>query len=142
MLPSRPRLFFAIVGSLATLGTAAIAQEPTRVQAKITAAVEKVQKACEADVRQYCGSVTPGEGRLIMCMQAHEDKVSAQCDFALFEASRNLQRALDRVELVADSCWPDIEKLCANVAPAGGRVAQCLQDNKAKLSKLCQRVIK
>jgi hypothetical protein len=111
------------------------------LKARVTAAVEKVQKACSADVQKYCGSVTPGEGRLILCMQAHEDKVSAGCDLAIFEASRNLHRTLDRIELVADACWNDIEKHCANMAPGEGHIAQCLQGKKASLSRACGRVL-
>ena len=100
-----------------------------------------MQKACSADVQKYCGSVTPGEGRLILCMQAHEDKVSAGCDYAIFEASRNLQRFLDRIELVADVCWNDIEKHCANLTPGEGRIVQCLQSKRPSLSRACGRVI-
>ena len=29
---------------------------------------------------KFCGQVTPGEGRLVLCMMAHEDKVSNKCD--------------------------------------------------------------
>ena len=74
-------------------------------------------------------------------MQAHEDKVSAGCDLAIFEASRNLQRTLDRIELVADACWNDIEKHCANMTPGEGQVAQCLQGKKASLSRACGHVL-
>ena len=100
-----------------------------------------MQNACADDLKQYCSTVTPGEGRLLLCIEAHEDKISAKCDYALFEASRNLERALDRVQLAADACWNDIEKQCANVTPGNGGVIQCLTKNKASLGKACQRVI-
>ena len=135
------RLSFAVAVYAATMCAGASAQAPASLKARVTAAVEKVQKACSADVQKYCGSVTPGEGRLILCMQAHEDKVSAGCDLAIFEASRNLQRTLDRIELVADACWNDIEKHCANMTPGEGQIAQCLQGKKASLSRACGQVL-
>ena len=69
--------------------------------------------ACSDDIKKYCNTVTPDEGRLILCIEAHEDKISTQRDYALFEAARNLDRALDRIEQVADICWNDIEKYCS-----------------------------
>ena len=64
-------------------------------------------------------------------MMAHEDKVSNKCDYALYSATRNIERAIDRIEQTADACWPDIEKQCSETAPGGGRVAQCLVAKKA-----------
>ena len=135
------RLSIAVAVYTVTMCAGASAQALPTLKARVTAAVERLQKACGADVQKYCGSVTPGEGRLILCMQAHEDKVSSGCDLAIFEASRNLQRTLDRIELVADACWNDIEKHCANMTPGEGQIAQCLQSKKASLSRACGRVL-
>jgi hypothetical protein len=135
------RLSFAVALFTATICTGALAQTRANLESRVAAGVEKVQKACSADVQKYCGSVTHGEGRLLLCMQAHEDQVSAGCDLAIFEASRNLQRALHRIELVADACWNDIEKHCANITPAEGRVVQCLVEKKSSLSPVCGRLI-
>lgn len=44
-------------------------------------------------------------------------------------------RALIRSALAA--CGGDIARLCADVLPGGGRLAQCLTDNRAKLSPAC-----
>jgi len=59
----------------------------------------------------------------------------------LFDASRNLQRALNRIEDAADACWNDIEKYCANVEAGGGHIAQCLSAKKTSLSKECQAAV-
>lgn len=118
-----------------------LAQSASRIEARVQAAVGKVQDACSADIRQYCGAVTPGEGRVLLCLEAHEDKISSKCDYALFDASRKLDRALDRVEKAADACWQDIEKTCADVPPGGGNILQCLAANQAKVSKRCQAVV-
>lgn len=109
-----------------------------KVQARISEGVKKLEAGCAADVKKFCTSVTPGEGRLFYCIMAHEDKVSTKCDYTLYEASRNLERALDRIEEVADACWNDVEKNCADVPEGGGRIIQCLMAKKASLSKECQ----
>jgi Golgi apparatus protein 1 len=136
-------LLFLAIGALASLScTAAVAQTTAvNVQARLEAAVKKIQDACSADIKTYCGAVTPGEGRLMLCVMAHEDKIGTQCDYALYEASRNLERALDRIEDLADACWNDIEKHCSNVQAGGGQIAGCLATSKASVSKQCQAVM-
>jgi hypothetical protein len=74
-------------------------------------------------------------------MIAHEDKISTKCDYALYAASRNLERTLNHVARAADACWPDIEKHCANIPEGGGRIAQCLADKKTSLAKPCQAAL-
>ena len=38
---------------------------------------------CTSDIQQYCGDVTPGEGRLLGCLQAYSDQVSEECQRSL-----------------------------------------------------------
>ena len=134
-----------LIAALSTLALLALAGAPASAQGKLEAriqqGVEKVRSACGDDVAKYCGQVTPGGGNLLLCMQAHEDKLSPKCDYALFEASRNLHRALDRLEMAADACSLDAEKHCSNVEPGGGGILRCLAANQSQLGKACRRVI-
>ena len=50
---------------------------------RLASAVETVEKHCGNDVNAFCGKVTRGEGRDLLCMQAHEDQLSRSCQFAL-----------------------------------------------------------
>jgi hypothetical protein len=109
----------------------------SQMQDRIAAGIEKVQTACRAEMANFCRSVTPGEGRLMLCMQAHEDKISNQCGMALFEASRNIEQAAHRVEKMANACWGDIQRLCTGA----GSIGQCVLANRASLSPPCQAVV-
>jgi hypothetical protein len=135
---SRLGLCLIVPAAMVAFASNVTAQSFDQIEVRLSAAVKKIEDACGSDVKQYCGSVTPGEGRLLLCLQAHEDKISTKCDYALFEASRKLDQALDRIEIAADACWADIQKHCANIPEGGGRIAQCLVNKKATLTKSCQ----
>jgi len=48
--------------------------------------------------------------------------------------------AQDRAALES-ACKADFEKLCAGVAPGGGRIIKCLQENADKLSAPCKSAL-
>jgi Golgi apparatus protein 1 len=117
------------------IASSASAQSPLRE--RVAAAVQSLQNACAADVSKFCGSVTPGEGRVLLCMQAHEDQLGIRCQFALYRASRGLERALHRVERIADACWSDIQKQCAD----SDSIGQCIMNKGQALSPACRTVV-
>jgi hypothetical protein len=43
-------------------------------------------RACKPDIRQFCGEVAPGQGRIKACMKAHIRELSEPCKEALFQA--------------------------------------------------------
>jgi len=104
---------------------------------RVAGAIEAVQGACASDISNFCGSVTRGEGRVLLCMQAHEDQLSRRCQFALYRASRGLDRAINRVERIADACMNDIEAHCGDAE----RIGQCLVQKAGSLSQSCQMVL-
>jgi hypothetical protein len=128
------RSLFAATAMMVSMVSSASAQTASD---RVATAVKKLEMGCAADVQRFCGSVTPGEGRLFFCVLAHENQVSQKCDLTLYEASRNLERTLDRVERLADACWADIERHCASTEEGAGRVAQCLAA-RTDLSPACQ----
>ena len=67
-------------------------------------------------------------------MQAHDDKLSNQCELALFDASRNIHQTIQRIGRVAQACWTDIQMQCGGDTS----VAQCIRDKRAMLSPRCQ----
>jgi hypothetical protein len=109
-----------------------------QMRARISGAVQQLKTACQDEIRNYCSNVTPGQGRLLLCMQAHEDKISRQCELSLLETSRNIGKAVSKMETFAQACWPDIQVFCSGT---GGSVTQCVIDNRPSLSPACRAMV-
>ena len=103
--------------------------------------VSTVEKGCATEIENYCSQVSPGEGRLLACFYAHEDKLSGQCQYALYDASAQLDRAVSSLNYVASQCEDDIMKHCAQVQVGEGRVLDCLAANKVSVSASCNTAI-
>ena len=109
---------------------------------KLTAKVAKLESACASDIKKYCRTVTPGEGRMIYCMQAHEDKISVKCAFELGEAATNVQTAADALKDGVIACKAEITGVCGKTVPGAGRIAACLLANKSTASSGCAEALK
>ena len=120
-----------------------VAQTPAQ---DVTAAMQgqlsaQVLEGCSSELTQYCADVTAGEGRLLACLYAHGDKLSGQCDYALYDAAARLERAVGAVTYVAAECRSELDTYCANVEVGEGRVAQCLKDHASELSPGCDQAL-
>jgi hypothetical protein len=109
---------------------------------KLTAKVAKLESACAKDIKKYCRTVTPGEGRMIYCMQAHADKISVKCAFELGEAATNVQTAADALKDGVIACKAEINSVCGKTVPGQGRIAACLLANKSTASSGCAEALK
>lgn len=99
-------------------------------------------KGCEKEITTHCKDVTPGEGRVLACLYAHEDKLSGQCEYALYDAIAQLERALTALTYAANECRVDLTAYCADVKPGEGRLFQWMDKDDAKLSKRCKQAMK
>lgn len=104
---------------------------------KVEAAIASTKAACSGDITKYCSTVTPGDGRIAMCLMAHEDKISSKCFWSMMEFAQGFEGAESSLEYAARICEGDIAKLCASIAPGEGRIAQCIADNESKLTPDC-----
>ena len=103
--------------------------------------VTKLEKSCAKEIKKYCSTVTPGEGRVIYCMQAHEDKISPGCSYDLQEVVLALQTSNESLKEAVNACRSDIAAKCGKVQPGKGRIAACLVAEKANVSKDCANAI-
>ncbi|MEE4382598.1 MAG: cysteine rich repeat-containing protein [Pseudomonadales bacterium] len=104
--------------------------------------LEHVLMACESDLEQYCDQVTPGDGRLLHCVAAHEDKISGQCGYALYQAASLLEQLAAAIAYLAQSCETEIDTLCGDLRVGEGRILSCLQDNEALAGAACRSALR
>lgn len=105
--------------------------------AMLEKSVETFVEGCETELTSFCKDVTPGEGRILACLYAHEDKISPQCDYALLDSAIQLDRAISALTYFANTCMENLKSYCADVKPGEGRLIDCLEKNKGKLDKNC-----
>ncbi len=126
-------LFVLVLGILLSFGAQVLAAETL---------VDTVTKGCKKELDTYCKEVTPGEGRLLACLYAYEDKLSGQCEYALYDAAVQLERALTALSYVANECRDDLQKFCSNIMPGEGRLMACMDKNEKQISSRCKQAMK
>ncbi len=130
MMKKKIFMLFGVIGLALVLATPVLAAEDL---------VESVAKGCKKEIKTYCKAVTPGEGRIIAYLYAHGDKLSGQCEYALYDAAVQLERFVAALTYVANECEDDLEKYCSNIRPGQGRLLDCLDKNRKKVSKRCKQ---
>jgi hypothetical protein len=104
--------------------------------------IETVANGCKTEIETYCKAVTPGEGRVLACLYAYQDKLSGKCEYALYNAAARLERAVAALTYVTSECEADLAANCAGVKAGEGRLLQCLEKNEAKVSQRCKGALK
>ncbi len=103
-------------------------------------AAQSIFESCAKDLETYCGAVTPGNGRTLACIYAHEDKVSDDCDAATENGATLLDWFFETVRYVYDRCADDVQKHCAGTEFGGGRILSCLNEQSSELTDACKEV--
>jgi hypothetical protein len=124
------------------MGGIALADQKGPAEVAAEKIVQTVADGCKVEIETYCKSVTVGEGRVLACLYAYEDKLSAPCEYALYDASAQLQHAVTTLSYVVNECRDDLSKFCSDIKPGQGRLLQCLDKNDAKVSQRCKQALK
>jgi hypothetical protein len=104
--------------------------------------VEGIKKACHKELTTFCKGVQPGEGRVLACLYAFQDRVSGKCAYAVYDAAAQLEQAATALKFAAAECKDDLLKYCGNVEVGHGRVKACLDKNEKSLSEKCKEALK
>jgi hypothetical protein len=104
--------------------------------------VEIVADGCSKEIATDCKGVTPGEGRVLACLFAYEDKLSNRCEYALYDVSAQLERAIAALTFLANECKDDLKTYCSDIKPGEGRLIDCIDKNMEKVSGRCKQAIK
>ena len=113
-----------------------------RARADDATLVDTLKKACNKELTTFCKGVPPGQGRILACLYAFEDRVSDKCIYALYDAELELKQAVAAVEFAATQCKDDLVKFCGNVQVGQGRGLACMQKNQAAASDGCKDALK
>ena len=104
--------------------------------------VQTVVDGCKQELETYCKGVSPGQGRVLGCLYARSDKLSGQCEYALYDAAAQLERAVAALSYVVNECKDDLQKLCSGVPAGQGRLLNCLEKNDSQVSGRCRQALK
>lgn len=126
------KLKVAAISAALLIGSSAFAQDNL---------VDYLVESCQTELTNYCSQVTPGEGRLLHCVAAHEDKLSGQCEYALYQAASLLEQLAVAINYVAQECRTELETICGDVQIGEGRVLACLDANADQVGESCRKAI-
>ena len=135
-------VWMVVIGMVLVFSGGVSAQQKGPAEAAAQGLIDQVAKGCDKELMTYCKDVTPGEGRVLACLYAHEDKLSGKCEYALYDAAVQLERAVNALTYVVNECRDDLTKFCSNIEPGQGRLLQCIEKNDAKVSKRCKQALK
>jgi hypothetical protein len=89
---------------------------------------------CAEEIAKHCKGVKPGGGRILDCLNEHQNELSISCRKKLDESRKRLMEA-------QQACTGDMEKFCKDVQPGWGRVLKCLREHAQELSSACSQEI-
>jgi len=127
------RLMITVMAGMLLAGGVAAAEETL---------VSTVTKGCDQELKTYCKDVTQGEGRVVACLYAFSDKLSPKCEYALYDAAAQLERALTALTYVVNECRADLASFCSDIQPGQGRLMACMEKNEKKVSTRCKQAMK
>lgn len=131
-----------LVGLLVWLqGLPAIAAEDPILQGA-QGALDTFVEGCQQELTTFCKDVTPGEGRILACLYAFQDKVTPRCEYAVYDSIGQLDRTLTNLSYAIGECRDDLKSHCADIKPGEGRLLDCLSKNEAKVSRRCNNALK
>jgi hypothetical protein len=126
-------VWLVVIGMVLVLSGAVSAQQTL---------IDSVVKGCDKELKTYCKDVTPGEGRGLACLYAFSDKLTPQCEYALYDAAAQLERAVAALSYTVNECREDLTKFCADMKPGEGRLLKCIEKNDAKVTPRCKSAMK
>ena len=88
-----------------------------------------------------CSTVSPGDGRLISCMYAHENHLGEKCANSIADFGNILDFVFSNIRGAMETCIGDIKKHCADTEFGGGRMMSCPSEKAADITQECKMVV-
>lgn len=88
--------------------------------------------ACYKQVKQFCGDIEPGAGRLTDCVVRNQPQFSSAC-------RPEVHAVIEQRGRFSHACKANAEKLCPGIKPGQGRLYACLKFNEDRLTTSCKQ---
>ena len=95
----------------------------------------QVAGPCAETIAKYCGDVTPGQGRVMKCLNDHRDDQSIACKDWIADQEKSLKE-------LNTACYEEISKLCSYASSDSIRIFRCLEDNYVGLKLDCRNKLR
>lgn len=89
--------------------------------------IVRAVSSCKQDIDTYCRRLNLGEGHIMACLYANDDKISSPCAMALNDVALQSENASKQVSEFIDACETDRENDCPTEEWEDGGVAKCLR---------------
>ena len=136
----KKQMILVVLGGLFLVSPAFSAENP--LEKGVQGALETFTEGCQTELTTYCKDVTPGEGRILACLYAFEDKLTPRCEYALYDSMSQLNRTLTNLSYAINECSDDLEAFCAEIKAGEGRLLDCLNRNESKVSSRCNEALR
>ncbi|EFJ50582.1 hypothetical protein VOLCADRAFT_103797 [Volvox carteri f. nagariensis] len=108
----------------------------------------RLRNVCENEIFNMCAyfgdldDMDTYDSSVINCLQDYADEIkNAQCKS---QVKKYLQLASQDIRFdvpLAEACFEDRQKFCADVPPGSARVIRCLSNNRERLSPVCRATL-
>jgi len=126
---------FAIVAAML------VAPNATRAQDSVAQWTKFIQGSCGKEMKSLCAGVKQGQGRILSCLYAREDRLSAKCGQAVLGSLDRLGAALGALANAKRICAADADRLCNGVVAGDGNLVGCLAKARTAVSKECNATL-
>eukprot|EP00878_Enallax_costatus_P015261 GHUV01015979.1.p1 GENE.GHUV01015979.1~~GHUV01015979.1.p1 ORF type:complete len:801 (+),score=251.73 GHUV01015979.1:135-2405(+) len=108
----------------------------------------RLRKACQSEIYNTCAylgdmdTLSDYDEVVVNCLQDFASELKSQA--CRMQVHKYVELAAQDIRFdvpLADACYEDRQKLCANVPPGSARVIRCLQNNRDKLSGVCRATL-
>jgi OOP family OmpA-OmpF porin len=111
--------------------------DPSIITQGFNDAMKIAGDGCSKEIAAFCANVPLGDNRVLNCLNAHRDQMSAGCIQAIAKAEATVEEALGNANFFGAQCGPDLERRCPNIEPGEGRLVVCLKDKITRVTKRC-----